>query len=207
MRFSIAAIPVLLLVFLQEAAGQASWMVTLSGEELARCTRDRYVEFNPSSQSIQLAQTYLISDSPMRSSLIREDLDGCEQVRKTFELDSPAREVEVLFYAGWVEYDERPDHRGYPSPSDFNINGHSLRHVRDRDKMLTGGWDRFTIPGQYLKQGKNELIVSGTGSLWVDADATGEIFKRRRTEVAGRSGPEDNLSGSTFVCRAPAQER
>ena len=179
--------------------GEGTWTVTVSGDELARCERDRFVEFDPTEKVARLAPTYLISDGTMRSSKIREDLDGCEQVRKTFELYSPAREVEVLFYAGWVEYDTRAEHQGYASPADFDINGHPLRHVRDKNKMHTGGWDRFTIPGEYLKKGKNEIVVSGTGSLWVDADATGgKSSKKLRPEDKWRDdqlGPEDSLSG------------
>ena len=31
--------------------------------------------------------------------------------------------------------------------------------------MLTGGWDRETIPGGWLRPGRNELVFSGAGSL------------------------------------------
>ena len=86
----------------------------------------------------------------------------------------------------------------------ITVNGHEIRHVQHREKMLTGGWDRETIPGHYLQQGSNELIFSGAGFLLIDADKPGKnSFKR----LSGGSsewksdilGPENNLSGEYVV--------
>ena len=169
---------------------EQTWTVTVSGDDFARCARDRFVEIDAEKKVARLAPTYLITQGMMRSSKVREELDGCEKIRRTFDLYSPSQEVEVLFYAGWGKDD---------SPSDFSVNGRPIRHVRDEEKMLTGGWDRFTIPGDYLKKGENEIVVSGTGSLWVDADAPGgHSAKKLLPESKWREdqlGPEHNLTG------------
>ena len=171
------------------------WKSTLAGEALANCTRDRFIDFSAASGTLGLAPTYLIADAMARSSKISELLTDAIEVKKVLELPSAVAEAEILFFGGGGSEQ---------TPMLIAVNGHEIRHVQNREKMLTGGWDRETIPGHYLQQGSNELIFSGAGFLLIDADRPGKnSFKR----LSGGSnewksdilGPGNNLSGEYVV--------
>ena len=173
----------------------SKWESTFAGEALTNCTRDRFIDFSAASDALGLAPTYLIADAMARSSKISEPLTDQIQVKKVFELPSAVEKAEILFFGGGGSEQ---------TPMIIAVNGHEIRHVQNRGKMLTGGWDRETIPGRYLQQGSNELIFSGAGFLLIDADRPGKnSFKR----LAGESsewksdilGPENNLSGEYVV--------
>ena len=177
------------------SASSSKWESTLAGQALTNCTRDRFSDFSAASGALGLAPTYLIADAMARSSKISEPLTDQIQVKKVFELPSAVEKAEVLFFGGGGSEQ---------TPMLITVNGHEIRHVQNRGKMLTGGWDRETIPGRYLQQGSNELIFSGAGFLLIDADRPGKnSFKR----LAGESsewksdilGPENNLSGEYVV--------
>ena len=177
------------------SATSSKWKSTLAGAALANCTRDRFIDFSAASGTLGLAPTYLIADAMARSSKISEPLTDEIEVKKVFELPSAVAEAEILFFGGGGSEQ---------TPMLITVNGHEIRHVQDRKKMLTGGWDRETIPGHYLQQGSNELIFSGAGFLLIDVDRPGKnSFKR----LAGESsewksdvlGPENNLSGEYVV--------
>ena len=50
----------------------------------------------------------------------------------------------------------------------LQVNGHVLTHRQDRERMLTGGWDRKKIAAKYLKKGTNEFVFSHSGVLHID---------------------------------------
>ena len=50
----------------------------------------------------------------------------------------------------------------------LQVNGHVLTHRQDRERMLTGGWDRKKIAAKYLKEGTNEFVFSHSGVLHID---------------------------------------
>ena len=148
----------------------SKWESTFAGEALTNCTRDRFIDFSAASDALGLAPTYLIADAMARSSKISEPLTDQIQVKKVFELPSAVEKAEILFFGGGGSEQ---------TPMLIAVNGHEIRHVQNREKMLTGGWDRETIPGHYLQQGSNELIFSGAGFLLIDADRPGKnSFKR-----------------------------
>ncbi len=177
------------------SATSSKWKRTFEGETLTNCTRDRFIDFSAASGALGLAPTYLIADAMARSSKISEPLTDQIQVKKVFELPSAVEKAEILFFGGGGSEQ---------TPMLIVVNGHEIRHVQNREKMLTGGWDRETIPGRYLQQGSNELVFSGAGFLLIDADRPGKnSFKR----LAGESsewksdilGSENNLSGEYVV--------
>jgi len=167
---------------------------TLKAEGFRECTRDRFVEFATREQALQLAPTYLMSDNMARSSKIVDELEEGQSAKKTFDLYSPCREVEVLFYAGWNKH---------ASPTLVEVNGNALTHTRDESKMLTGGWDRFMVPGRYLHKGRNEIVFHGPCSLWVDADApAGHSAKRLEPDGYWKNealGSNDDLEGEYVI--------
>ena len=146
------------------APPMTEWKTTLAGEALAGCTRDRFTDYCADAGGLCLAPSYLIADAMARSSKIRESLTPGMEARKLFELPAAVESAEVLFHGGGGTDGE---------PMLITVNGHQIRHVQDRERMLTGGWDRETIPGRYLRPGRNELVFSGAGWLVIDADEPG----------------------------------
>ena len=170
-----------------------TWKRTVARDEFAHCTRDRFVATSDTSGA-QLAPTYLISDAMARSSKISEPLSDMAFAKKTFYLRGPCRETEILFYHGGG--DEK-------NPMLIRVNSHDIRHVQDKDRMLTGGWDREIISGEYLQQGKNEIVFGRAGSLLVDTDAPGGNSAKSAYWYGPWSddtlGPDNNLRGEYVV--------
>ena len=166
------------------APPMTEWKTTLAGEALAGCTRDRFTDYCADAGGLCLAPSYLIADAMARSSKIRESLTPGMEARKLFELPAAVESAEVLFHGGGGTDGE---------PMLITVNGHQIRHVQDRERMLTGGWDRETIPGRYLRPGRNELVFSGAGWLVIDADEPGaNSFKR----LGGRGEWKGDMLGA-----------
>ena len=176
------------------APPMTEWKTTLEGEALAGCTRDRFTGYCADEGGLCLAPTWLIADAMARSSKIRESLTPAVEAKKLFDLPAAVESAEVLFHGGGGTEEE---------PLLISVNGHEIRHVQDLERMLTGGWDRETIPGRWLRPGRNELVFSGAGSLVIDADGPGRnSFKRLggRGEWKGDMlGADNNLSGEYVV--------
>ena len=136
------------------APPMTEWKTTLAGEALAGCTRDRFTDYCADAGGLCLAPTWLIADAMARSSKIRESLTPDVEAKKLFDLPAAVESAEVLFHGGGGTEEE---------PLLISVNGHEIRHVQDRERMLTGGWDRETIPGRWLRPGRNELVFSGAG--------------------------------------------
>ena len=176
------------------APPMTEWKTTLEGEALAGCTRDRFTGYCADEGGLCLAPTWLIADAMARSSKIRESLTPAVEAKKLFDLPAAVESAEVLFHGGGGTEEE---------PLLISVNGHEIRHVQDLERMLTGGWDRETIPGHWLRPGRNELVFSGAGSLVIDADEPGRnSFKRLggRGEWKGDMlGADNDLSGEYVV--------
>ncbi len=176
------------------APPMTEWKTTLEGEALAGCTRDRFTGYCADEGGLCLAPTWLIADAMARSSKIRESLTPAVEAKKLFDLPAAVESAEVLFHGGGGTEEE---------PLLISVNGHEIRHVQDLERMLTGGWDRETIPGRWLRPGRNELVFSGAGSLVIDADEPGRnSFKRLegRGEWKGDMlGADNDLSGEYVV--------
>ena len=65
------------------------------------------------------------------------------------------------------------------------VNGHALTHRQNREKMLTGGWDRKRINARYLQAGSNEFVFSHHGRLHYDPHQGGHADVR--VSHSGRS--------------------
>lgn len=184
----------LALAALLALAGSASaappmteWKTTLEAEALAGCTRDRFTDYCADAGGLCLAPTWLIADAMARSSKILESLTPDVEAKKLFELPAAVESAEVLFHGGGGTEEE---------PLLITVNGHEIRHVQDLERMLTGGWDRETIPGHYLRPGRNELVFSGAGTLVIDADEPGRnSFKR----LGGRGEWKGDMLGAGNV--------
>ena len=131
------------------APPMTEWKTTLEGEALAGCTRDRFTGYCADEGGLCLAPTWLIADAMARSSKIRESLTPAVEAKKLFDLPAAVESAEVLFHGGGGTEEE---------PLLISVNGHEIRHVQDLERMLTGGWDRETIPGRYLRPGTNEAV-------------------------------------------------
>lgn len=172
-----------------------TWGEALYGEEeFADCARDRFIDLNADTKGFQLAPTYLISDVMSRSSKIEEDLSAGVHAEKQFNLHSRCRAVQILMYGGGGTE---------AMPMNVIVNKHRLKHIQDADVMLTGGWDRMTIPGEYLVVGKNQVEFSLSGWLTVDTDSPqGNSSKTMTGGDAWRSdilGPNHDLMGEYAV--------
>ncbi len=160
--------------------------------------RDRFIDLveseDSSLQQLQLAPTYQISDTMTRSSKVFDELTEGEAAKKTFHLSSVPDSVRVLVYARWNKH---------TAPGNIDVNGHRMVHERDEEKMLTGGWDRFTIPRESLREGLNEIVFHGPCTLWLDEEApAGNSFKRFSSGDEWRTenlGPDDNRSGEWVI--------
>jgi Transglutaminase-like superfamily len=169
------------------------WQSTMAGDDFAECVRDRFITVSDDGVA-ELAPTFLVSDVPARSSKVKEILSETVYARKLFRLPSPCREAELLFFGGGGTAED---------PMTIRVNGHETTHVQDRERMLTGGWDRATIPGEYLRTGRNEIVFGGAGHLLIDADASrGASSKREGEEGPWRSGilgPDNDIDGEYVV--------
>ena len=89
------------------------------------------------------------------------------------------------------------------------VNGNALTHRQDKERMLTGGWDRKKINARYLQDGDNEFVFSHHGILHIDPQPGGHADVRRthsgRSFDGGKSwhvgslGPKRDVSGEYLV--------
>ncbi len=167
---------------------------TFSANDFQQCTRDRFVDLTPDAKGFQLARTFLLSDTMTRSSKIQDPLGYTRYAKKTFYLHSSCKDAEILFYGGGGTAD---------NPMLIVINGRRTFHVQEPEKMLTGGWDRITVPMEDLRVGKNEIVFGENGYLVVDTDEPeGNSAKSFDQAVSWQSdalGPDDNLEGEYAV--------
>ncbi|MFH1743648.1 MAG: transglutaminase domain-containing protein [bacterium] len=182
-----------LLVYRPRPASPA-WSKIFSGADFKECTRDRFVNLTDETYGFHLAPTYLQSDNMARSSKIQETLGENKFIRKAFDLHSTCKAVEILFYGGGGTEE---------TPMLIEVNGNRIWHVQDESKMLSGGWDRVTIPMKYLRLGQNEILFSQNGWLIVDTDSPGGNSGKRfgysgpwRSDILG---PDDNLEGEYAI--------
>lgn len=169
------------------------WKRLCDKAELARCMRDRFVE-TAEDGSLRLAPTFLISDVMARDSKLQETLSDRVFAKKTFSLPGPCKQAELLFYGGGGTEQV---------PMLIRVNRREIFHVQRRERLLTGGWDREMIPGEYLHPGENVVVFGRAGSLLVDTDGSGEHSAKSDTAWGpwkqGNLGTENNLTGEYVV--------
>jgi hypothetical protein len=123
--------------------------------------RDRFIDAQ-STQSARLAPTHLLTHEAGVDGDIREELTPTTCAKIAFDLPSTkAKSAELLFYVN-------ADTSTQKKPMRLQVNGHVLTHRQNKERMLTGGWDRKKIAGKYLKAGTNEFVFSHSGVLHID---------------------------------------
>ncbi len=157
------------------------------------CARDRYIDARTG--AVQLAPTLLLTNESGAVGDIRETLSSTHHSRVTFDMPSADVEsAELLFYVNG-------DGRTRDAPMRLLVNGHSLLHRQDSARLLTGGWDRTTIPSHYLVDGENEFVFADNGVLHVTpgpGKASSRSFDGGQTWHIG-VGPERDLQGDYMV--------
>jgi transglutaminase-like putative cysteine protease len=159
------------------------------------CARDRFVDAQTST-GIKLAPTLLLTNENGVRGNISETLSSTHHARVTFDLSSAAvASAELLFY---VNGNSTTGNK----PMRLLVNDQPLSHRQDRSRMLTGGWDRTTIPAAYLVQGENEFIFADNGVLYVDPGPdqhSSRSFDGGQTWHQGTLGPNNDLQGNYMV--------
>ena len=159
------------------------------------CTGDRYTDTDASG-GVRLAPSLLITNEMGVSGKIVEPLTDTVWSKVTLDVSSPNVEgAEVLFYVN-------RNAETQTAPMTIRVNGHEIEHRQDKERMLTGGWDRATIPPEYLREGPNEFVFSGAGVLHVDPTEGGRSarsFDGGETWHAGALGPNRDVEGEYLV--------
>lgn len=177
-------------------------MKTLAFTDFRTWSRDRFVDAQ-TRRSARLAPTYLIAHESGVEGGLDETLSAAEWSRIDFHLYSGSvKGAELLFYVN--AYDGTRE-----TPMQVLVNGHALTHRQDREKMLTGGWDRKRIHARYLRDGDNEFVFSHHGVLHIDPHQGGHADVRvshsGRSFDGGKSwhdsalGPQRDVRGEYMV--------
>ena len=123
--------------------------------------RDRFIDAQ-TTRAARLAPTYMITNEMGVDGDICEELTPALCAKVEFDIPSAkTKGAELLFYVN-------ADKSTADKPMRLQVNGHVLTHRQDRERMLTGGWDRKKIAAKYLKEGTNEFVFSHSGVLHID---------------------------------------
>ncbi len=158
--------------------------------------RDRFIDAQ-TRKSARLAPTYLIAHEGGVEGDMRETLSAAEWSRISFHIPSAkVKSAELLFYIR--DYDGTQE-----QPMHLLVNGNALTHRQDKERMLTGGWDRKKINARYLCEGDNEFVFSHHGVLHIDPFPGGHadvrICHSGRSFDGGKSWHEGALGGHRDV--------
>jgi len=164
--------------------------------------RDRFVDAQTSTNA-KLAPTHLLTREMGAEGDLREELTPAHWSKVEFHIPSAkVKSAELLFYVN-------ADTTTQTKPMRLQVNGHRLSHRQDRERMLTGGWDRHRVPARLLKNGKNEFVFSHSGVLHVDPFPGGfetfpesrssRSFDGGRTWHKGVHGPGRDVHGEYLV--------
>ena len=123
--------------------------------------RDRFIDAQ-TAPTARLAPTHFLTNEMGVDGDIREELTPTALSKIEFEIPSAKlKGAELLFYVN-------ADTATQDKPMRLQVNGHILTHRQNRQRMLTGGWDRKRIATKYLKEGTNEFVFSHSGVLHID---------------------------------------
>ncbi|MCE2449904.1 MAG: hypothetical protein J4F35_16490 [Candidatus Latescibacteria bacterium] len=123
--------------------------------------RDRFIDAQ-TTPAARLAPTYMLTNEMGVDGDICEELSPALCAKVEFDIPSAkTKGAELLFYVN-------ADKSTADKPMRLQVNGHVLTHRQDRERMLTGGWDRKKIAAKYLKEGTNEFVFSHSGVLHID---------------------------------------
>ena len=123
--------------------------------------RDRFIDAQ-TTPAARLAPTYMLTNEMGVDGDICEELTPALCAKVEFDIPSAkTKGAELLFYVN-------ADKSTADKPMRLQVNGHVLTHRQNRERMLTGGWDRKKIAAKYLKEGTNEFVFSHSGVLHID---------------------------------------
>ena len=123
--------------------------------------RDRFIDAQ-TTPAARLAPTHFLTNEMGVDGDIREELTPTTLSKVEFDIPSARlKGAELLFYVN-------ADTATQDKPMRLQVNGHVLTHRQNRQRMLTGGWDRKKIAAKYLKEGTNEFAFSHSGVLHID---------------------------------------
>ena len=158
-------------------------------------SRDRFIDAQSARQA-RLSPTLHLSHEMGVEGDIREELTAQEWSKVIFDIPSAkVKSAELLFYVN-------ADRGTQAKPMRVLVNGQRLSHRQNRQRMLTGGWDRQRIPARHLKDGRNEFVFSHSGVLHIDPGPGGHSlrsFDQGKTWQAGALGSRADISGEYLV--------
>jgi len=161
-----------------------------------RCFRDNAVECARGGRGARLAPTFLLYHEMGVSAGLDEKVAPEQPAKIIFELPGgKPGNAQLLWF---VDYADEPDIK----PTVMLVNGRRLEHRFEKKRLLTGGWDRHTIPAGWLKPGHNEIIFTACDRLRIDPGAGQSSFKSfdgGKTWHANALGPRNNLAGEYMV--------
>ena len=160
------------------------------------CTKDRFIDVQSVLGEVRLAPSFLITNEMGVNGKIPEELSATHWAKVIFDVPSAAvQSAQLLFYVN-------ADDRTKDTPMKIFVNGHLVEHCQDRERMLTGGWDRTDIPVEVLNDGPNTFIFADHGVLHVDPKPGGRSarsFDGGKTWHTGALGPERDIVGEYMV--------
>ena len=170
-------------------------MKRITASDFRSYTRDRFIDAQSGRQATLAPTLHLTHEMGVEGD-IREELSKDEQSKVVFDIPSAkVKSAELIFYVNAARTTEEKSMR-------LLVNGHRISHRQNRQRMLTGGWDRTTIPARYLKDGANEFIFSHSGVLHIDPGPGGHSsrgFDGGQTWHTNALGPNADLAGEYLV--------
>ena len=130
---------------------------TFSHAEMRAMRRDRNIDVMSEPGAIALTPFELLCDSTgyTENGVFNEELSERVWAKKEFVLDDPrARWVQLYFGAA-------------SDKVRIEVNGRRLT-IGDPKQWAYGNWATVDVPPDCLRRGKNEVIFSGSGMLYVD---------------------------------------
>ncbi|NKB69715.1 MAG: hypothetical protein GKR89_21810 [Candidatus Latescibacteria bacterium] len=158
-------------------------------------SRDRFIDAQTTKQA-RLSPTLHLTNETGVEGDIAEELT--EQIWSKVIFDIPSAKVksaELLFYVN-------ADRSTQDKPMRVLVNGQRLSHRQNRQRMLTGGWDRLRIAAKHLKDGRNEFVFSHCGVLHIDPGPDGNSFRsfdQGKTWHLDALGAKADISGEYLV--------
>ena len=170
-------------------------MKRITANDFRDYRRDRFIDAQTSAEAT-LAPTSMLTNEIGVSSEHPETVSNDIQSKVVFDIPSAkVKSAELIFY---IKGAETPPGK----PLHIYVNGQRISHCTKVERMLTGGWDRTTIPARHLKDGANEFIFANHGRLYIDPSCgshSSRSFDGGQTWHTNALGPNADLAGEYLV--------